>query len=337
LVKTIGDRDVREFYGQELAKRLNARYGGGVRDQGWQQGQHASRSSAGNRAYYQQGKLPYGRKSTMPAARITPQLRQMLAASQNNTHRDASEQGSFLHGDSRREATLVLALYHHPDLLDRREAEYLRLDLADPALSLLLSDIMSVLSGDTPLDTEEIKRHLSNKATGKTLERILSDRALNSQKFLQAEAQIDEVDWGFDSALSHHAFETSLKEEYLRATTQIFQDREEMGTPEDFNTQKLSDQNDMDGHGVVHGEAQNSADSDRVLDGVIPEGSQGVDALSRDDHWKELARAREELINKNRASARSENTQGGSSDKLASVLERMKSSVSKSGRKASRK
>lgn len=303
MVKTIADRDVREFYGSELANRLDSLYGPKNNDP-------SSRAPYKTGQYNQGGQYKKGQNRRgyqdrfAPVERISPQLREMLRVG------GGQNSALSLSGEQRREATLVLALFYHPDMMDRREPEFLSLELQDSALALLLADIMSALSGDDPLDSEGLKRHLSGKATGKTLERLLNDRALNSQTFLQAEAQIDEVDWGFDSTLSHHAFETSLKEEYLRATSLIFRDDDEASGIDE----------------LVENDNENG-------------GETGIEARigSSHNHWKALGIAREEVINKTRASARNSATKGGSSEKLESVLEQMKASVSKADRRSSGK
>ncbi len=296
LVKTIADRDVRDFYGKELAQRLDERYGvrqtpyrGGsaAGQKFWQGGNGSWRGDTGNRGW--RGRAG-GYRRPAPPARVSPQLRALQGRSR-------------VQSAWRREATILLVLVSHPDLMNRREPELLSLDLADPTLALLLADILSCLSTDDALDSAGLRRHLSSKATGKTLEQLLNDRALNSQTFLQADAQIDEVDWGFDSAMSHHAFETSLKEELARSASRIFQDSGEFGG------------------------------DDVVSDSPSPEGPEDQSsAPASDSYWKATGAAREEVINRNRAQSKSDIGQGAKEDQLESALERMKASVSKSGR-----
>ncbi len=317
LVKTIADRDVRDFYGKDLAQRLDQLYGapasydrgngraGGPQNKQWSQ--NGSGRAAGNYNNNwgggQKGSRFGGRARWSPPARISPELRQLRL----------SKTGTSEHSPFRREATLVLALFWHPDLIERREPDILALGLSDSGLARLLADILFLLAADDTLDSDGLQRHLSNKASGKLMEQLINDRALNSQHFLQAEAQRDEVDWGFDNALAHHTFETHLKEELARAASNIFDDEV---------SDSLIAQAGPDSEGDTPPDSSES--------NPLPSSS---DSPGDDTAWKAMGAAREEVINRNRSRLPDDASQQGHSSRLATALERMKASVKENGRK----
>ena len=207
----------------------------------------------------------------------------------------------------------MLALFWHPDLIERREPDILALGLSDSGLARLLADILFLLAADDTLDSDGLQRHLSNKASGKLMEQLINDRALNSQHFLQAEAQRDEVDWGFDNALAHHTFETHLKEELARAASNIFDDEV---------SDSLIAQAGPDSEGDTPPDSSES--------NPLPSSS---DSPGDDTAWKAMGAAREEVINRNRSRLPDDASQQGHSSRLATALERMKASVKENGRK----
>ncbi len=366
LIKTIADRDVRDAYDKEVANRLDQFFGHGHQGQGVAGGNGAQ---SGN----YQGQNPYNRDyrpnykagagsrrwGYKPPARMSPELKQ------KQTHKNKAIGESW-----RREATLLLAILHHPTLIERRENEIFSLDLTDSALSALLSDILMLFSEDPTLDFDGLKRHLSNKVSGNILEQLLNDRALNSQKFLQTDASMDEVEWGFGNALDIHGYETSLKEDLTRTASQIFQDDQDLTTRQ----QDSGDIYDQDGsvdaishtnYGVMldDGAPENGLETDLENDEAAQQYSQhdihhddappstvdkdvvdkgdgdkdkiGADAkrLKGDEYWKASAAAREELINRNKASSKNNEGEEASSDRFNTALDKLKKSVSNTRRK----
>ncbi|MEL6789380.1 MAG: DNA primase [Pseudomonadota bacterium] len=296
LTKSIADPDVRQFYANELAARLDAAFGGGSGGGAMATGGTGRANGRGAA----RGRWIEDRKTGRlvrqpPPAMMSAELRAHQAAPrhQNSGAKRVAWQ---------REATLCLALVNHPDLLDRRESQLFGLTLADLGLNRLLSDILGAFSTEPSLDSAGLKSHLQNKASGILLEQLLNDRALNSQAFLAADTLSDEVDWGFDTALSHHVFETNLKEELSRSASHLF--------PEENGSQTLSTDED----------------------GAAPE--QPSEPLEGSDHdpsyeqWRQTAAAREDLLNRHRASSRTSNDQDGDAQ-LEKALHRMKESVRK--------
>ena len=211
LVKAIADKDVRGAYGSELALRLEAQFrppersAGGYRDRGpgaagrnpFRGGQ---RSGQGGRDW---GGRDQGFRFAAPA-RPTPGLK----------------------GPSHwaREAGLVLAAINHPSLIERCEAAFFDLELADPGLQALLGEVLAAVSADPTLDSAGLKSHLSQTGAAGILERATHDPQLSKHRFLRPETEIDEVEQGFQNALAHHLFESTLKQEVARSASQIFTD-----------------------------------------------------------------------------------------------------------------
>ncbi|MEL6113418.1 MAG: DNA primase [Pseudomonadota bacterium] len=292
LTKSIADPDVQQFYANELRARLDAAFGGGASGGGT-----TSKGATPARGRWTEDRKTGRLVRQPPPAMMSAELRALQGPPR------ASRPGAKIVA-WRREATLCLALVYHPGLLDRRESQLFGLTLADPGLNRLLSDILSVFSTEPSLDSAGLKSHLLKTASGNLLERLLRDRALNSQAFLAADTVSDEVDWGFDTALSHHVFETNLKEELFRSASHLF--------PEENGT------------------------DNRLADALSTEGAQPGDQPSDTvtDHdpsyeqWRQTAAAREDLLNRHRASSRTSNDSDGDAD-LEKALSRMKASVEK--------
>ena len=193
LVKEIADKDVRAAYGAELATRLDRQF---ALPSG-----KARRTKAGGFFSSNQG------FRHVEAPRPSPRLKQRGAPSQWT-----------------REAALVLAALTHPALVERQEAAFFSLELSDEGLKTLLSEILSALSTDHALDSAGLKSHLSQTGAAGALERVLKDHELTKEKFLRPDAEIEEVEQGFRSALAHHLFESTLKQEVARSASQIFTD-----------------------------------------------------------------------------------------------------------------
>ena len=110
----------------------------------------------------------------------------------------------------------------HPALLERQESAFLDLELADQGLKGLLSEILAIFSANPALDSAGLKSHLSQTRAKGALERVLKDAELSKQRFLRPDAEIDEVEQGFQNALAHHLFDSTLKQEVTRSASMFF-------------------------------------------------------------------------------------------------------------------
>ena len=211
LVKSIADKDVRNAYGGELAQRLDAQFaprrstGEGAQRQGrqnWQANQRGRNQGRG-------GKFGFRYEPpAMPSAGLKQRGAPVPWA---------------------REAILALTLINHPALIERHESQVFDLDLADPGLKSLLSEVLLAVSADPGLDSAGLKSHLTLTGAAGSLERVLDDPELSKHRFLRPEAEIDEVEQGFRNALTHHLYESTLKQEVARSASQIFTSGDDEG------------------------------------------------------------------------------------------------------------
>ncbi|WP_165793901.1 DNA primase [Hyphococcus luteus] len=211
LVKQVADKDVRGAYGEELSRRLDAEfrpperrqsYGGGAR-QGGNPFRGSSRDFGKGRGPNQKGPNNRGMGFRYAApARPTPGLK----------------------GPSQwvREASLVLAAINHPALIERHEDAFFGLELADPGLKTLLGEVLAAISTTPTLDSAGLKSHLSQTGAAGILERVTQDPQLRNNWRLRPDAEIGEVELGFQNALAHHLFESTHKQEVARSASQIF-------------------------------------------------------------------------------------------------------------------
>ncbi len=201
LVRTIADKDVRGAYGAELSQRLDAQFRPPERERSRPTG--GNQRFTGNNPFRQGAKRGQGFRFAAPA-RPTPGLK---------------NPSQWV-----REASLILAAINHPALIERVESAFLELEIADPGLKALLSEVLAAISGDPALDSPALKSHLSQTGAAGALERVTHDSQLSKHKFLRPDAEIDEVEQGFRNALAHHLFESTLKQEVARSASQIFTD-----------------------------------------------------------------------------------------------------------------
>ena len=198
LVKTIADKDVRAAYGNYLAKLLDDQFAPKRPPSGQS---YQSRSSKGGRDWRQSGRGP----AALPSAGL-------------------KRRGAL--STWPREATLVFAAIQHPALLDRCESAFFNLKLDHKDVDALLRAVLSVISSFPGLDSVEMKRHLLETQAADTLKRILNDETLNTQRFLQPEAEIGEVERGWNDALRHHLVATNARAELSETAPLSFTDDE---------------------------------------------------------------------------------------------------------------
>ncbi len=238
LVKTIVDNDVRGAYGTEFARRLDERFappprkGAQRSGGGWRGGEGAG--GQGRNRNWGANQRGQGFRFVEPA-RPSPGLKR---------------RGAPLLWS--REASLILAAINHPALIERQETAFFDLELADPGLKGLLSEVLSAISLDPGLDSAGLRSHLSGTGAAGSMERVLNDPELSKHRFLRPDTEIDEAEQGFRNALALHLFESTLKQEVVRSASQIFTDGDESwkaaaaAREELVNTNKASEQNVLD-------------------------------------------------------------------------------------------
>lgn len=206
LVKGITDPDVRGAYATEIVNRLRDEFSPAYAD-----GKQVARTAAGYKArrYY---KLADWQRSRNVLA--TTEMSPLLKKARPLT-------------PWKRGIIFVGALLNHPNLLERHESECFELDLFEPDLDMLLSEIIGAIIASPTLDSAGLRSHLTETGAAGALERVVTDTELIKNKFLRPDAEIDEVEQGFKSALAHHLFESTLKQEVARSASQIFTDGDE--------------------------------------------------------------------------------------------------------------
>ncbi|MBI1364790.1 MAG: DNA primase [Alphaproteobacteria bacterium] len=204
LVKAIADKDVRNAYGAELARRLDEAFAPPARAFRADRADRAGPPNpfAGRRARRAGG---FGQPAWASPPRPSPALKRQPAVTA-----------------WRREATLVLGLVNHPALAERQESALLSLSLESPDLQALLDEALALISADPGLDSPGLKRHLQTSKAAGTLERVLSDDTLKRQRFLRPEAEFEEIERGWTDALRHHLAATDASREIADSASQAF-------------------------------------------------------------------------------------------------------------------
>lgn len=203
-VASIADKDVRDAYGAEMARRLDAFFS--PRKPSGEA--YGSRRPA-NPFRKAEGRGRWARPLT-ETARRSPELRRV------------GDRTSWA-----REASLVLAPINHPGLIERQEAALLGLHFENADLDRLLHAILEAFQEGESLDSAGLKGHLQRSDAVKILERVLADETLNKQIFLRPEAELDEVEKGWRDALRHHLLATEARQTMSEAAAQSFTTGEE--------------------------------------------------------------------------------------------------------------
>ncbi len=199
MVASIADKDVRNAYGSDFARRLDEAFAykaAPAARPAWR----ANRALAGRQATKSRGGPAF-----VPDPRPSAGLKRRGAPSSWG-----------------REATLILAALNHPGLAESQEGALHNLRLEDLDLDRLLSELMTAILAAPGLDSAGLKRHLQSTKAAETLERVLQDDTLNRQRFLRPEAEIDEVEWGWRDALRHHLIATDARRELSDSASQSF-------------------------------------------------------------------------------------------------------------------
>ncbi|MEX0645235.1 MAG: DNA primase [Parvularculaceae bacterium] len=197
LIKTIADKDVREAYGADVARRLDQAF--------------AYKPASPARPAWRANRALAGRQATKSRGGYAQELNPRPSAGLKRRGAPSSWG---------REATLVLAALNHPSLADSQEAALHNLRLEDLDLDGLLTELMTAILADPGLDSAGLKRHLQATKAAETLERVLKDDTLNRQKFLRPEAEIGEVERGWRDALRHHLIATEARREVSDSASQ---------------------------------------------------------------------------------------------------------------------
>ena len=171
LAGTVGDPDLRGFYGDHFEERLRAAFPG------------PARQAAGR---------PPGRHGGGPG-------RYGDRASERYRMREVAR-GL----DGRREETLVAAVINHPELLEGGTETFAALDLARPDLDRLRGEILDIAARAPGLDSEALKAQLAERGFSDIVGRLSDSRSAKLERFVRPEAAPEEAERGWRQALARH-------------------------------------------------------------------------------------------------------------------------------------
>jgi len=233
LIKGIADKDVRQAYGVEFANRLRDFF----RPVTAPGGEPIPRSRAG---FERRRRYRNESERLFHEARPLPGLKQKQL-----------ELSPF-----RRGGTLILGLVNHPGIIQRQEEAVLGLDIENPDLDELLTQILGMDLADPTLDSAGLKAHLHQTPAAGTLQRILTDETLIIQRFLRPGAELDDADWGWKDALRHHLLATSATREVAASASQMFSDGEEVWKSAVLAREERVNSGDFSSRGEADGEVK---------------------------------------------------------------------------------
>ncbi len=135
--------------------------------------------------------------------------------------RQSSMVGAVTGRPSYREALLMRTLIYHPWMIEAEAERIADIEFSSGALSRLRDTLISLLSGDIPLDSSSIRSQLTNSGLDKVVE--LLERAIThrSDRFAEPGAAEVEVEKGWRHTLALHEQQTGLRKA-LAAAEQAF-------------------------------------------------------------------------------------------------------------------
>ncbi len=203
-VGRIRDPDVREAYQQEMEARFIERFGG----------PGARRTAGGRRP------VPGGRRSgrgfgearsgprrELPDVSVPPVVRQPPALLRGLRH----------------EQLLLATLVNHIELLVEQAEELAHLELESPDLKDLGRALIDRVTGEPDLDSEALKRQLSEQGFAEVLQRLLDRRIYDLGPFARPETPLAEARRGWHHVAALHR-ERGLRAEAAQAGRRLAED-----------------------------------------------------------------------------------------------------------------
>ena len=199
----VGDQRVRDHYRREFKARLWAAFGG--------------------RGKAPVGRRRDGRRAGPPSAGARFRLPEPPLA-------DAL--GSGVAGSAeRRERLLVTMVLAHPELLANLREEFATVAIADARLDRLRRAILDALPDDSGLDSESLKRHLSDQGFETIVDRLSApadwSRRRLDDRLGKPGATLGELERGWCHVLSRHARFVTLEAEVRAAEAALAKDMTE--------------------------------------------------------------------------------------------------------------
>ena len=194
VINSVGDRDVKALYGQEIKNRLDKLLG--------ETGVPYNQSGAG------QG-----------GGRYVPQRQRMRTQPTSEVRRSALATGAD--DWSPREALIVLCALHHPALLVAHRDLFEGVEMRTPVLDQLRYDIIDYIDALAPvsesadgLDNDALTGHLIGEGKQHICERLMAMPEARRLSFVRIESDLEEVQAGWlEVTRIHHKLQTLTAEQ----------------------------------------------------------------------------------------------------------------------------
>ncbi len=214
-VALISDGDVRALYGHEIKSRLDALLG-------TQSDQRGSRGGGGRSSFARGQKSAWGARRSVHAS---SEVRR-------------SDLGRGDNDFPRREALIVLAVLHHPQLLLTQRDAFENIDLSSPELDRLRFSIidyfdrLDIDQGEdaSGLDNSALTGHLISLDKSKLVERLGAMPDVRLLTFVRKESALEDVKTGWlETTVIHHKLQTLMAEK-ARVQEELGNELAEEGT-----------------------------------------------------------------------------------------------------------
>jgi DNA primase len=212
LIDGIGDTKVKEHYRTMMRDRLRQLFSPGSqrRDEG---GQAPRRREGFQPRPPFQPRKPFGQQER-PGARPlwTPPVSDALrrSAAGRGLSTTASPSGMA-------EEALILAILHHPFLLEAFAEVLSTLTISEPKLDKLRGELLHAASLDLSLDSQGLRDHLKERGYGDVCDRLERRPMLKSMAVTRPETPRHDVLREFEHVLSRHRKLTELESEHSQA------------------------------------------------------------------------------------------------------------------------
>ena len=205
LLREIRDKRVRRHYGENIAARLQ-KFWGETRQAAQPASRHSGRKWSPNTRWRdRRGKSesPHEQGPASESLKASPLVR-------------GHAQGAS------REALLLHTLLNHPWLLGSYSEEIAEITFENRHFALLRDELLSLQTGDKPLDREGVHTQLSRKDTGAVMNEVERAITHKSDWFAEPGASTADVETGWRQIVALHRKAVALKRE-LEAAERAFQ------------------------------------------------------------------------------------------------------------------
>jgi DNA primase len=243
LTETIADRTVRQYYSQEIRRRLREQFNGYT-----PQLRNAGGAARGR------DRLPDRGKNRQVSSGFTGAKREPLRSYVSDGQTAALAESPLVRSEGaasslpHREILIVLTLINHPWLLDQYVEEIVAMHLQSTALQRLRDGILAAYSDQNPLDNDALRHQLKKLGYSGLLAQIEHAITHNSDWNTQPDASRDDVLIGWRHMLAlHRKSELKRELESARQAYEIEQSDENYLRLQDLSLQFLS----VDGTEIV--------------------------------------------------------------------------------------